>query len=177
MAWWYRSRLIAIAAGVVAVSSSFAPKPRAQTSAADDVLYHALQIVAKLEEEGAGCDLSLHGAPRHDETTDRWLVAYSGVGAACDDMGESLQRLGVPAEITFFRRPNADEVKKLASRMRASVRRGFPCLLVFNGEPQFDEEQDLWVMRYSGSGHECAEAGEELERQGKAFGVAFYRGR
>lgn len=177
MAPRHRSLLIAIAAGVVAVSGSFAPKPRAQTSAADDVLYHALQIVAKLEEESPGCHLSLHGAPRHDETTDRWLVAYSGVGTACDDMGESLQRLGVPAEITFFRRPNADEVRTLASRMRTSVRKGFPCLLVFHGEPRFDEDEDLWVMRYSGSGHECAEAGEELERQGKALGVAFYRWR
>lgn len=137
-------------------------------------MYHALQIVAKVEET-PGCDISLHGAPRLDEMTDHWFVAYSGAGAACDDMGAALQREGVPAEITFFRRPNGDEVRVLISGIRASVRRGFPCLVGFAGEPQFDADADLWAVRYYTSGHECDEAGRELERQGKTFGVAFRR--
>ena len=168
------SRLIAIAAGAAVMSGGDSSSSSAQTPAAADVMYHALQIVAKLEET-EGCDISLHGAPRLDETTDFWLVAYSGVGAACDDMGAALQRQGLPAEITFFRRPNGDEVKALINRMRASVRRGFPCFIVFQSEPLFDEGSDLWAVRYYGSGETCTDASEELERQGKAYGIAFHR--
>ena len=168
------SRLIAIAAGAAVMSGSLSSRSSAQTPPAADVMYHALQIVAKVEETG-GCDISLHGAPRLDEMTDRWLVGYSGVGVRCDDVGAALQAQGVPAEITFFRRPNGDEVKALIGKMRASVRRGFPCLIVLKGEPQFDEDADLWAARYYASGQECDNASAELERQGQAFGVAFYR--
>jgi hypothetical protein len=166
------SRLIAIAAGAALISSSSLSS--AQTPPAVDVMYHALQIVAKIEET-EGCDISLHGAPRLDEMTDRWLVGYSGVGARCDDVGAALQAQGVPAEITFFRRPNGDEVKALIGKMRASVRRGFPCLIVLKGEPQFDQDADLWAVRYYASGDECDNASGELERQGRALGIAFHR--
>jgi hypothetical protein len=167
------SRLIA--AGAVLVAASIASSSSAQTPEAD-VMVHALQIVTTLEET-AGCDISLHGTPRLDETTGRWLVAYSGVGAACDDRGEALQRAGLPAEITFFRRPNANEVVALIGNMRASVRRGYPCQISFRGEPQFDADADVWAVRYYASGQECQGATEALERQGRAFGVAFYRSR
>lgn len=166
------SRLIGIAAGAVLVS--VASQASAQASAEADVLRGALQIVAELEQT-PGCDLSLHGAPLRDELSGRWLIAYSGVGAACDDRGAALQREGAAAEITFFRRPNADEVKPLIGQMRAAVRRGFPCQISFNGEPEFDAEADLWVVRYYGSGEQCMEASAELESQGKAFKIAFYR--
>ena len=146
----------------------------AQPRDADDVLQDALQIVGKLEET-EGCDIALHGTPRLDELTGRWLVAYSGVGAACDDMGATLQQVGMPAEITFFRRPNGDEVKVLIGKMRASVRKGFPCLISLKGEPQFDEDSDLWTVRYYASGEQCGDASGELERQGKAFRIAFRR--
>lgn len=165
------SRPFAVPAG--AASIALMSVSAAQTPAAD-VLQAASQIVAKLEET-PGCDLALHGAPRLDELTGRWLIAYSGVGDACDDMGAALQREGIPAEITFFRRPNHHEVKALIGQMRASVRRGFPCLISFNGEPQFDAESDLWSVRYYASGEQCSEASEELERQGKTFRVAFRR--
>jgi hypothetical protein len=166
--------LLEIAAGVAVVSASIVSLSSAQTPAADDVMNGALQIVAKLEET-EGCDISLHGAPRRDEFSGHWLVGYSGVGALCDDRGAELQRAGVPAEITFFRRPNGDEVKLLIGQMRASIRRGFPCLIALRGEPQFDEEADLWVAPYYASGGECDDASGELERQGKAFRIAFRR--
>jgi len=134
----------------------------------------ALQMVAEVEE-GGGCDISLHGAPRLDDVTARWLVAYSGVGAACDDMGAALQREGIPADITFFRRPNSDEVKVLINRIRASVRRGFACQIVVNGEPRFDDDSSLWTVRYYASGEHCADAGDVLERQGTELRIAFYR--
>jgi hypothetical protein len=168
------SRLIAIVAGAAVVSGSLSSLSRAQTPAGGDVMYHALQIVAMIEET-EGCDISLHGAPRLDELTDRWLVAYSGAGERCDDVGAALQAQGVPAEISFFRRPNGDEVKALIGRMRASVRRGFPCLIVLKGDPQFDQDADLWAARYYASGEECDNASGELERQGQAFGIAFRR--
>ena len=146
----------------------------AQTPAADDVRDGALQLVAAVEQAG-GCDISLHGAPRLDEVTGRWLVAYSGVGAACDDSGAALQRAGIPAEIAFFRRPNSDEVKGLINRIRASVRRGFACLIVFKGEPRFDEDSALWIVRYYGSGQHCGDASDVLERQGTELRIAFHR--
>ena len=55
------------------------------------------------------------------------------------------------------------------------MRRGFACLLVFNGEPRLDDESHLWIVRYYGSGEQCSEAGEELERQGSAFSISFQR--
>jgi hypothetical protein len=164
-----------LATAAAVVSGSVASFSDAQPPAAAEVMVGALQIVAELEKT-PGCDLSLHGEPRLDELTDRWLVAYSGVGAACDDVGAALQREGIPAEITFFRRPNSDEVKALIATMRATVRRGFSgCQIVFNGEPQFDDESALWAVRYYGSGRQCEDASEELERQGRAFRVAFRR--
>ena len=69
----------------------------------------ARELVAKVEQ-AQGCDLSLLGAPRLDDLTGRWLVAYSGVGPACDDLGAALQREGSEAEISFYRRPNDDEL-------------------------------------------------------------------
>jgi hypothetical protein len=164
-----------LAASAAVVCASNASLGDAQTPPAADVMVGALQIVAKLEET-EGCDLSLHGEPRLDELTDRWLVAYSGVGAACDEMGAALQREGIPAEITFFRRPNSDEIKALIGTMRATVRRGFAaCQIVFHGEPELDDESALWAVRYYGSGKQCEDASDELERQGRAFNVAFRR--
>jgi hypothetical protein len=162
------------AGAAAAAAAGLALLAHAQTPAVNEVMYQALALVAKLEKT-EGCDLSLHGAPQLDELTDRWLVAYSGVGAACDDMGAALQREGMAADISFFRRPNSDEVKALLGQMRASVRRGFTCLLVFNGEPQLDDDTDRWTVRYYGSGDQCSEAGEELERQGRAFSISFRR--
>ena len=134
----------------------------------------ARELVAEVEE-AEGCVLSLHGAPKLDELTNRWLVAYAGVGPACDDVGATLQRAGLEAEISFYRRPNDDEVMALIGRMRASVRQGYPCQIAFKGEPQFDDETDLWNVRYYASGQQCGGASEELERQGKALRVAFRR--
>jgi hypothetical protein len=156
------------------VSGTLASFSGAQAPAAAEVMDGALQLVATVEEAG-GCDISLHGAPQLDEVTGRWLVAYSGVGTACDDRGAVLQRQGIPAEITFFRRPNGDEVKVLINRIRASVRKGFACQIVFNGEPRFDDASALWTVRYYGSGEHCADASDALERQGTAFRIAFHR--
>jgi len=167
------SRAAAIAAG--AAFASLASAPSAQSpDAADDVMRAALQIVGELERT-AGCDFSLHGEPLLDEMTDRWLIAYSGIGAGCDDLGAALQERGVAAEITFFRRPNDEEVVALIGKMRAAVRRGFPCQISFKGEPAFDADSDLWDVQYYASGDQCDEASGTLERQGKAFRVAFRR--
>jgi hypothetical protein len=164
------SRWIELVVGAAIVGAASAQTPEAE------VMLSALQIVGTLEET-PGCDISLHGTPRLDETTGRWLVGYSGVGAACDDRGEALQRAGVPAEITFFRRPNADEIVALIGTLRAAVRRGYPCQISFRGQPQFNADADLWAVGYYASGQECEGASAALERQGRAFGVGFYRTR
>ena len=134
----------------------------------------ARELVAKVEQ-AQGCDLSLLGAPRLDDLTGRWLVAYSGVGPACDDLGAALQREGSEAEISFYRRPNDDELMALIGRMRATVRQGYACQISFKGEPRFEDDADLWVVPYYASGQQCADAGDELERQGKTLRVAFRR--
>src|SRR6185503_6191331 len=162
-----------IAVGAVA-GASIAPMAGAQLPAADDAMTLARELVAKVEQTD-GCDLSLHGAPRLDELTNRWLVAYSGVGPACDDLGAALQRVGLEAEISFYRRPNDDEVMAQIGRMRASVRQGYACQIAFKGEPQFDDETDLWNVRYYASGQQCEDASDELERQGKTLRVVFRR--
>jgi hypothetical protein len=146
----------------------------AQAPAANDAMALALDLVAKVEQT-QGCDISLHGAPRLDELTNRWLVAYSGVGPACDDLGAALQREGVAAEISFYRRPNDDELMALIGQMRASVRQGYACQIAFKGEPQLEDDSDLWVVRYYASGQQCEDASDELERQGKTLRVAFRR--
>ena len=161
--------LVAAAAGSGVVSLAHAQGP---TSA--DVLQSATEIVATLEDSGQ-CDISLHGEPVLDELTERWLVAYSGLGPACDDASARLQRVGIEANIAFYRRPNSAEVKLLIGQMRAAVRRGFDCLISFRGEPQFDDESSRWSVRYYTSGYQCTEAGEELERKGREFRVSFQR--
>jgi hypothetical protein len=102
-------------------------------------------------------------------------VAYSGVGPACDDLGAALQREGIADEISFYRRPNDDELMALIGRMRATVRQGYACQIAFKGEPQFDDETDLWNVRYYASGQQCEDASDELERQGKTLRVVFRR--
>jgi hypothetical protein len=146
----------------------------AQLLPADDAMTLARELVAEVEQVER-CDLSLHGAPKLDELTNRWLVAYSGVGPGCDEVGATLQRVGLEAELSFYRRPNDDEVMALIGRMRASVRQGYACQIAFKGEPQFDDETDLWKVRYYASGQQCEDASDELERQGRTFRVAFRR--
>ena len=163
------TNLVAAAAGSGVVSLAHAQGP---TSA--DVLQSATEIVATLEDSGQ-CDISLHGEPVLDELTERWLVAYSGLGPACDDASARLQRVGIEANIAFYRRPNSAEVKLLIGQMRAAVRRGFDCLISFRGEPQFDDESSRWSVRYYTSGYQCTEAGEELERKGRELRVSFQR--
>src|SRR6186997_217476 len=157
-----------------AVATSLASLADAQGPTAADALQSATEIVATLEDP-AQCDLSLHGEPQLDELTERWLIAYSGVGPACDDASARLQRVGIEASIAFYRRPNFNEVKLLIGQMRASVRRGFDCLISFRGEPQFDDESSRWSVRYYTSGYQCTEAGEELERKGRELRVSFQR--
>jgi hypothetical protein len=157
-----------------AVGTCFASLAVAQGPTAADALQSATEIVATLEDP-AQCDISLHGDPLLDELTERWLVAYWGVGPACDEASTRLQRVGLEANIAFYRRPNADEVKRLIGQMRASVRRGFDCLISFRGEPQFDDESSRWRVRYYTSGYQCTEAGEELERKGRELRVSFQR--
>ena len=164
-----RTCLLAAAVGTSLASFAFAQGPTAA-----DVLQSATEIAATLEGPGQ-CELSLHGAPVLDELSELWLVAYSGVGPACDDTGARLQREGIAANIAFYRRPNAVEVKALLGEMRASVRRGFDCLIAFRGEPQFDDESSRWTVRYYTSGHQCTDAADELERQGAELRVSFQR--
>ena len=157
-----------------AVGTGLTSPVGAQGPTAADVLQSATEIVATIEHP-AQCDLSLHGAPVLDEPTELWLIAYSGIGPACDDTSARLQREGITANIAFYRRPNAVEIKALLGEMRASVRRGFDCLISFRGEPQFDDESSRWTVRYYTSGHQCTDAGEELERQGRELRVSFQR--
>jgi hypothetical protein len=164
----WRTALVALAGANIASLAG------AQLLPADDAMTLALELVAKVEQN-EGCDISLHGAPRRDDLTNRWLVAYSGVGPACDDRGAELQREGLPAEISFYRRPNDDELMVLIGQMRASVRQGYACQIAFKGEPELDEESDLWNVRYYASGQQCEDASDELERQGKTLRVVFRR--
>jgi hypothetical protein len=163
--------LTAIAAAAAGGLAAFSG---AQTLTEADVADRATVLVSTLEENG-GCDLSLHGAPRVDDITGRWFMAYSGIGAACDDMSAALQRAGLAMNVAFFRRPNAEELSALVGRMQAAVRRGFHCLIVSKGEPRFDADASVWLVRYYASGDQCNDASAELERQGRELGVLFGR--
>jgi hypothetical protein len=167
------SRFLELAGCAAAIGASLASPAVAQGPTDADVMQSANGIVAALET--ASCDLSLHGAPQRDELTERWLIAYSGVGAACEEVSAELQREGLATSIVFFRRPNADEVKRLIGMIRASVRRGFGCLISFNGEPRFDDESSVWTVRYYASGQQCEDATDELQRQGRELRVSFQR--
>ena len=164
----------ALLAAITAAAGGLATFCGAQTLTEADVADRAGVLVSTLEESG-GCDLSLHGAPRVDEITGRWFMAYSGVGAACDDMSAALQRAGLAMNVAFFRRPNAEELSALVGRMQSSVRRGFHCLIVSKGEPRFDADASVWLVRYYASGNQCEDATAELERQGRELGVLFVR--
>lgn len=167
-------RLTKLARGAAFASASIASVALAQTYTADEAMERATALAAELEQAGS-CDLSLHGTPELDNLSERWLIAYSGTGSGCDEAGAALQRDGVQFDITFFRRPNADEVTALIAKMRSSVRKGFACLISFRGEPRFDDESNLWMVLYYTSGQQCNDAAEELERQGRELRVFFHR--
>jgi hypothetical protein len=168
-----QSRLLELASCAAAIGVGLSPSAVAQGPTDAGVMQSASEIVAALET--ASCDLSLHGAPQRDELTERWLIAYSGIGPSCDATSAVLQREGLAASISFFRRPNAAEIKQLISMIRASVRRGFGCLISFNGEPRFDDESSVWTVRYYASGQQCEDATDELQRQGRELRVSFQR--
>jgi hypothetical protein len=130
--------------GGTAVAAGCAARADAQGPTAADVLQSATEIVATLEDPER-CDLSLHGTPSLDDLTERWLVAFSGVGTACDETSAALQRAGIEANIAFFRRPSSNEIRALIGTMRAAVRRGFDCTISFSGEPRFDDESQYRV--------------------------------
>lgn len=69
----------------------------------------------------------------------------------------------------------AAPVKVLMGRMRASVRKGFDCLISFKDEPRFDDVSNLWIVRFYTSGYQCDDAAAELEHQGRELGVSFQR--
>ena len=110
-------------ARVALAGASIASLAGAQLLPADDAMTLALELVAKVEQN-EGCDISLHGAPRLDDLTNRWLVAYSGVGPTCDDLGAELQREGLPAEMSFYGRPNDEEVLAQFGSLSWSFRLG-----------------------------------------------------
>jgi hypothetical protein len=172
------TRLLGIAGGALATGAAAVGFAQLQDFAEPldpaAVAEHAAQVVATVEA-AVECDVSVRGEPRYDEFSERWLVAYSAAGAQCGDVNQALQRDGALLELMFFRRPNADEVRALIGRMRASVERGFGCRIWLKGEPRFDEDSSFWAADYSMSGPHCTGADEELQRQGREFGIGFYR--
>jgi hypothetical protein len=131
--------------------------------------------VPALEAEIA-CDVTVHGAPRYDDFSSQWLVAYSAAGDACDDMSVRLLRYGEPVGVAFYRRPNAEQVKNLISRTRRTVELAFACRIVLKSEPRFEETSSLWIVEYaSPGGADCSGAAGELARAGRELGIAFWR--
>jgi hypothetical protein len=124
------------------------------------------------------CDVTLLGEPRFDEPSSQWLVAYTAVGDACDDMSAGLLGQGEPAGVAFYRRPNAEQVKTLIGRTRRTVELAFGCRIELKSEPRFEETSNLWIVEYgSPGGVDCGGAQEELARAGRELGIGFWRRR
>jgi hypothetical protein len=163
----------ALATGVAAVG--FAQLPGVDQPLDPAAVAERAALVVATVEAVVECDVSAHGEPRYDEFSERWLVAYSAAGSQCSDVNQALQRDGASLGLMFFRRPNADEVRALIGRIRASVERGFGCRIWLKGEPRFNEDSSFWAAEYLMAGAECSGAGEELQRQGRELGIGFHR--
>jgi hypothetical protein len=160
-------------AALVAVISALA---LAQTEEAVGLASSQVEeLVAGIERE-LDCDITVHGTPRFDESSNAWLVAYSAAGADCDAAAAELADSGRSLGATFYRRPNAAQVRGLVEAIRADVSRAFPCRIMIVGTPRFDEHSAYWSVNYRAAGVDCAEAGRELGRRGRELQITFFGG-
>ena len=122
------------------------------------------------------CELSVHGEPRFDEFSSKWLVAYTASGATdCDAAALALQQAGANLSIAFYRRPDREQVDHLLVGLRQSVRAAFGCIISIVGEPQFDETSASWSVTYLAEGAACDDAAQELGRRGAELQIYFNR--
>lgn len=124
-------------------------------------------------EEAFECDITMHGAPRFDEFSNTWLVAYSVSGDDCGAAATELAARGERLGATFYRRPNPREINGVAGSIAVEVGRGFHCTLAIRGEPSFNEQSAYWSVSYSAVGSDCPEAELELRRRGRELQIVF----
>jgi hypothetical protein len=146
----------------------------AQAATAESLAPRVGALVAELEHTFA-CDVAVLGEPRFDEFSRQWLVAYSVEGGDCDTLTRELKHRSTELGVTFYRRPNAAEVRGLIGNIRRSVELGFGCRISLKGEPRLDEQSDLWSVTYLASGRSCAAAEDEIQRQGRELRIFFLR--
>lgn len=128
--------------------------------------------VAEIEGE-FDCDIATHGAPRFDPSSNTWLVAFSATGEECEAASSELVTRGQRQGATFYRRPNAGEIRGLTQRMAVEVSRAFGCQVSVRGKPSFDEQSAYWSVSYTAFGSDCGEAERELGRRGREFQIVF----
>lgn len=147
----------------------------ADAPSADAVDVEAARAIDALRPKFA-CELSVHGEPRFDEFSGKWLVAYMASGAKdCDAAALALQQAGTNLSITFYRRPDREQVEHLVVDLRQSVRAAFGCNISIVGEPQFDETSASWSVTYLAAGAPCDDAAQELSRRGAELQINFLR--
>jgi hypothetical protein len=146
----------------------------AQTDEAAGVAAKAAELIGEVRSE-FDCDIAATGVPRFEEFANAWLVAFTAVGAHCDEAAVALMARGRDMGAAFFRRPELSQVKALVMDLRRTVRRGFSCPISIRGEPYLEEGSDYWVVNFVGSGADCNDAAAELERLGESAQIRFLR--
>ena len=100
---------------LVVVSASLS----AQTEEVAHVCESAAALIDDVRAE-LECDISTTGAPRFDEFSNAWLVAFTAAGPDCDEAAAALTARGRQVGATFYRRP--DRADRVAGRGAAAQR-------------------------------------------------------
>jgi len=164
----HRSAIFVLLATPLATAAALAQDQSSERSAQQQ----ASDLVTAVERDFA-CDITVHGAPRFDASSNTWLVAFSATGDDCEAAAGELASRGRLLGAAFYRRPNAGEINGLAQRITADVSRGFHCSVTVRGEPRFDEQSAYWTVAYSALGSDCRDAEQALRESGRELQIVF----
>jgi hypothetical protein len=137
-------------------------------------LQAAIEHMAASVQSATGCEIVLLDKPDFDDSSGKWLVAYSASGEGCDRAPKLLLDSGEQVHILFYRKPTLGQVNALAARMIRSVESAFVCSIATRGT-RFIETTKRWQIALIVSGHDCDAALHELDRQAEPLEISFSR--
>ncbi|HEX5420657.1 MAG TPA: hypothetical protein VFY39_11720 [Gammaproteobacteria bacterium] len=137
-------------------------------------LQATIEHIAESVQTATGCAVVLLGKPEFDESSGKWLVAYSASGDGCDQAPKLLLDRGEQVHILFYRKRTLSQVNALAARMIRSVESAFACSFTMRGT-RFIETTKKWQIALIASGYDCDAALKELYRQAEPLQVTFSR--
>lgn len=118
------------------------------------------------------CAVELHGEPRFDELSEQWFAPYSATGGECDTLAATLGTLGAQTRVAFARRPNAEELQVIVTRIvREAETPG--CRISLTRAPRRAAGSTLYYASYRLHGNNCDWVTRRLRERGNEYRVMF----